>query len=216
MKYSPKNALIVVIFTVAVGIIFSLATPQACGAQKRIQAGEDNPLQKRLLLSGCVAGLAVVLILVTIQVRGIWQRKAEPKGRPAGRKAKPERMMAFRCRKCGRVFREELTKDCTIECPLCGQVWRWPPPIELKLLEDRMIAFTLDKEKPRGDITFAMKVISRFSKSFAERILIAGKYLEGGETLCICEKCGELHVTQKRNRGLWGACVECKSALLIW
>jgi Zn finger protein HypA/HybF involved in hydrogenase expression len=216
MKYPSKNTLIAVLFTVAVGMIFFLAPPQACGAPKKIQANKHDLLQKRLMLSGCVVGLAVVLILVTIQIRGTWQRKAEPKGRSANRKVKSERMMAFRCRKCGRVFKEELTKECTIECPLCGQVWRWPPPIELKLLEDRMIAFALDREKPRGNLTFAMKVISRFSKSLAERTLIAGKYLEGGETLCICEKCRELLVTQKKNRGLWGVCVGCKAALLIW
>jgi Zn finger protein HypA/HybF involved in hydrogenase expression len=216
MKYRSKNALIIVLLAVAVGVIFFLATAQTCGAQKEIQANEEGPLLKRLIYAGCVAGLAVVLILVTIQVRGTWKRRAEPKGRSTGRKAMSEKKMAFRCRKCGRVFRDELTKECTIECPLCGHVWRWPPPIELKLLEDRMIAFALDPENPRGDLTFATKVIARVSKGLAERILIAGNYLEGGEMLCICERCREIHVTQKKNRGLWGVCVGCRSALLIW
>ena len=216
MKYRSKNALIVVLFAVAVGTIFFLATAQTCDAQNQIQANEDNPLLKRLLLAGCVTGLAVVLILVATQLRGTWLRKAEPKGRPARRKAKSEKTMAFRCRKCGRVFKGELTKECTIACPLCGNVWRWPPPIELKLLEDRMIAFALDREKPRGNLTSVTRVISRLSKSFAERMLIAGNYLGGGEMLCICERCRELHITQKKNRGLWGSCVGCKSALLIW
>ncbi len=79
-----------------------------------------------------------------------------------------------------------------------------------------MIAFALDRENPRGNLTAATRVISRLSKSFAERVLIAGNYLDGREMLCICERCRELHVTQKKNRGLWGVCVGCKSVSLIW
>ena len=216
MKCRSKNALIIVLFAVAVGIIFFLATAQTCDARNQIQANDDNPLLKRLLVAGCVTGLAVVLILVATQLRGAWLRKAKPKGRSARRKAKSEKTMAFRCRKCGRVFKGELTKECTIACPLCGNVWRWPPPIALKLLEDRMIAFALDRENPRGNLTSVTRAISRLSKSFAERMLIAGDYLDGREMLCVCERCRELHITQKKNRGLWGSCVGCKSALLIW
>lgn len=193
-----------------------LATPGTCGAKNKTQPNQDNPFLNRLLVTGCVAGSAVVLLLVATQIRGSWQRNAESKGSTAKRKAVSARIMAFRCNKCGRVFKQELTKECTLECPLCGHVWRWPAPIELKLLEDRMFAFGLDPGKPRGDLTFAARVISRWSKSLAERILVAGKYLEGGEMLCICEKCAEIHVTRKKNRGLWGVCVGCKSALLIW
>jgi hypothetical protein len=88
--------------------------------------------------------------------------------------------------------------------------------MELRLLEDRMSAFALDPENPRGDLTFATKLIARLSKSFAERMLIAGKYLEGEEILCICEACGQIHIAQKKNRGLLAVCFGCKSVFLIW
>jgi hypothetical protein len=216
MNCLSKNTFIIVLVALAVGIFLVLATSKTCGAENETQTSQDNPLLDRLLLAGCVAGLVVVLILVSTQLRGTWQRKAEPDGRTAKRKAVSAKIMAFRCSKCGRVFKQELTRENTIACPLCGNVWRWPAPIELKLLEERMVAFALDLEKPRADLTFATKVISRWSKSLAEKILVAGKYLEGEEMLCFCEKCGEIHVTHKKNRGLWGICVGCKSALLIW
>jgi hypothetical protein len=79
-----------------------------------------------------------------------------------------------------------------------------------------MSAFALDLENPRGDLTFATKVVSRLSKSFAERMLVAGKYLESGEMLCICEECRQIHIAQRKNRGLLGICFGCKSVFLIW
>lgn len=216
MKTDLRTAFMIALLVATVSVLLFHPTTHAYGFVNETQTDQNDLLPRRLLLTACVAGLVVVLILIITQIRGTWQRKAEPNGDSANRKTMSEKTMAFRCRKCGRVFKEELTKECTIECPLCGHVWRWPPPIELKLLEDRMFAFALDPEKPRGDLTFATKVISRLSKSFAERILVAGKYLDGGEMLCICEKCGEIHITQKSNRGVWGICVGCKSVLLIW
>jgi hypothetical protein len=216
MKYRPKNVFIIVLLTFAVGIFFVLATSQTCGAKNHTQPNEDNPLLDRLLLIGSVAGAAVILVLVATQIRWTWRGKAGADGRTAKRKAVSAGIMAFKCTKCGRVFKRELTEECTLACPLCGNVWQWPAPIELTPLEDRMLAFGLDPGKPRANLTFATRVISRWSKSFAERILVAGKYLEEGEMLCFCEKCAEIHVTKRRNKGLWGVCAECKSALLIW
>jgi len=216
MKRRTKNAFISVLLTLAVGIFLVLATSQTCGAQNETQANEDNPLLYKLLLVGCVAGLVVILLLVATQIRGTWRREAGPDGSMAKRKTVSARMVAFRCSKCGRVFKQELTEECTLACPLCGNVWQWPAPIELTLLEDRMLAFGLDQGKPRANLTLATKVISRWSKGLAERILVAGKYLQEGEMLCLCEKCAGIHVTKKKNKGLWGVCAECKSTLLIW
>jgi hypothetical protein len=108
-----------------------------------------------------------------------------------------------------------VTAECTVECPRCGYEWKWPPPLELKLVKDRMTAFALDSKNPRGDITPAVRMISLFSKGVAERILSAGKYLEPGEMLSVCEHCREIHITQARNRGLLGACVKCASVFVI-
>lgn len=215
MKYRSNNSLLVALFTLAVGILLFLATAQTSAADSETETGGNSPLLNKLIPAGCIVGMAVVLILVITQIRGT-QSKAEPSPRSAKRKNVSERTIAFKCRNCGRVFKEELTRECTIQCPLCGHVWRWPPPIELKLLEDRMSAFASDPENPRGDLTLATKAISRLSKSFAERMLVAGKYLEPGEMLCFCERCREIHITQRKNRGLWGTCVGCKSVLLIW
>jgi hypothetical protein len=98
---------------------------------------------------------------------------------------------------------------------MCGHVWKWPPPIELKLVKDRMTAFALDSKNPRGDITPAVRMISLFSKGVAERILSAGKYLEPGEMLSVCGNCREIHITLERNRGLLGVCVRCESVFLL-
>ena len=216
MKHRSKNALIFFLFTVALGLFFLLGTEQTFCADDETEIDENDPLLNKLLVAGCVVGVAVVLILVITQVRGKWQRQSKQVGRSANRKAMSARTMAFRCRECGKVFKEELSKERKIECPLCGHVWRWPPPIQLKLLADRMSAFALDLENPRGDLTLATKVISRLSKGFAERMLVAGRYLESGEMLCICGQCREIHITEKKNRGLLGVCGACKSVLLIW
>lgn len=215
MKYRSNHTLVFVLLTLAVGILLFLATAQTSNANSETETGANTSLANRLLPAGCIVGLAVVLILVITQIRGR-ERKAEPNSRPAKRKAMPDKTMAFKCKNCGRVFRKGLTEECRIECPLCGHVWKWPPPIQLKLLEDRMSAFALDPNNPRGDLTLPTKVISRLSKSFAERMLVAGQYLEPGEILCICEECRGIHITQRKNRGLLGICVECRSVLLIW
>ena len=94
-------------------------------------------------------------------------------------------------------------------------MWKWPPHVELKLVKDRMTAFALDARNPRGDITLAVRMISLFSKGVAERILSAGKYLEPGEMLSVCEHCREIHITHARNRGLLGVCVKCSSLFVI-
>jgi len=217
MKHQSKSASIIVLLMLAICIPLFLVSGQAFGADKQKQAIDENLLLKKLLVTGCLAGLVVVVILVITQIRrGTEQGKAKPLGSWARRKARSPRTRVLRCTGCGRVFREELTAERTIQCPLCGHVWRWPPPLELRLLRDRMSAFALDPEKPRGDLTFATRVIARLSKSFAERVLVAGKYLESGEMLCICEKCGEIHITQKKNRGLLGICSGCKCVFLIW
>ena len=216
MKTDLRPSFIIALLVAVVAVLLFHPPTHADGSENETQTDPKDAFLRRLLLAGCIGGLAVVLILVITQIRGTWQRKGGKDGGSLSPKAMSAKTLSFRCRKCGRVFKEELTEECTIECPMCGHVWRWPPPIELKLLEDRMFAFALDSENPRGDLTLATKLISRLSKSFAERLLVAGKYLESGEVLCICEGCREIHITQTRNRGLLGVCARCKSILLIW
>ena len=88
--------------------------------------------------------------------------------------------------------------------------------MEVRLLKDRMSAFARAPDKPRGDLTFVVRWIARLSIGFAERMLVAGKYLESGEMLCICEKCGEIQIAQRKNRGLLGICPGCGHVFLIW
>ena len=216
MKTRVKTASIIVLFTIVLCISLCLVSGGASGADKQTDADEENVLLKKLIVTGCLVGLAVVVILVITQIRGTEKKKAKGIVSSGRRKAKSSRTRVFRCSGCGRVFREELTADCTIKCPLCGHIWKWPPPLELRLLKDRMSAFALDPENPRGDLTFATRVLARFSKSFAERMLLAGKYLESGEMLCICEKCGEIQIAQRKNRGLLGICPGCGHVFLIW
>jgi hypothetical protein len=216
MKCGPKSGSSIVLFILLLAAFLLLASARAGHAGTAAHTDEDNTLLKKLLVTGCVVGLVVVVVLVFTQVRGSIRGKRISRAVSAGGKARPGKDVAFRCRKCGRVFREELTEACKIECPLCGHVWQWPPPIELRLLRDRMTAFALDPANPRGDLSPAVKVLSRFSKGFAEKLLVAGRYLEGGEMLCICERCGEIHVAQKKSRGLLGGCVTCKAVFLIW
>jgi len=198
-----------------VAALLLLSATHASGSSNGTEADRDDLLQKKLLLAGSIAGLAVVLILVVTQLRGTWQRQGGPDRKSARRKTASEKALGFRCRNCGRTFREEVTAECTVQCPMCGHVWKWPPPIELKLVKDRMTAFALDSKNPRGDITPAVRMISLFSKGVAERILSAGKYLEAGEMLSVCENCREIHITQARNRGLLGVCVKCESVFVI-
>lgn len=216
MRRQPKKAPLAILWVLLATAFLFAASARVCGAAGAEEADEDNTLLKRLLVAGCVVGLAVVVLLVVTQIRGSTKGKPQPRGLPARSKGGPAKAVAFRCRECGRVFREELTEACKIECPLCGHVWRWPPPLALKLLKDRMTAFSMDPKNPRGDLSFATKWLCRLSKGFAERILVAGKYLESGEMLCICGQCGEVHISQKKSRGLLGVCVGCKSVFLIW
>jgi hypothetical protein len=216
MKSRLKSGSSTVLFIFVLTAFLLLGAARAWCAGVEARTDEDNALLKKLLVTGCVFGLVAVVVLVFTQLRGSAKGRRAPKAPAAGRKARPGKDVAFRCRKCGRVFREELTEACKIECPLCGHVWQWPPPIELKLLKDRMTAFALDPTNPRGDLSLATKVLSRFSKGFAEKLLVAGRFLEGAEMLCVCERCGEIHIAQKKSRGLLGGCVTCKAIFLIW
>lgn len=215
MKFPPRHILIVVLFTILVWIPLILSTPQESSAANETQANEEGLPLRRLLVAGCLAGLAVVVMLVITQIRGTWKKRGESDGSSAHRKAGSVRTQAFRCRNCGRVFREKLTAEGTLQCPLCGHLWRWPPPIEMRRLKGRMRAFAIDPKNPRGDITPAVRMISRLSKRVAEGILTAGKYLEKGEVLCVCDNCHEIHIVQRRQRGLLGVCAKCKSVLVV-
>ncbi len=215
MKLRSRYAPIIVILTIVVCIPLSLSSEQECNAADETQGNEEGFLLKRVLAAGCLAGLAVVVILVTTQIRGTWRKKGESHGSSVSRKTGSGRTQAFRCRNCGRVFRERVTGEGTLQCPLCGHLWKWPPPIEMKLLKGRMRAFAIDLKNPRGDITLAVRMISRLSKRVAEGILTAGKYLEKGEMLCVCDNCHEIHIVQRKNRGLLGVCVKCKSVLVV-
>lgn len=216
MKKQINIVQIIVLFCVSFSIFVFLFSARTFAAGKQAQADQDHLLLEKLLVTGCLAGLAIVVILVITQIRGRQEKKAKPFGSLRKRKAKSPRTRVFRCRGCGRVFPGQLTAERTIKCPLCGHVWRWPPPLELRLLKDRMFAFALDAENPRGNLTFATRVLARVSKSFAERMLVAGKYLESGEMLCICEACGEIQIAQRQNRGLLGICPGCEHVFLIW
>jgi len=199
----------------AVAFLLLFSTIHAYAASNGAQADRDELLQRKLLLAGSIAGFAVVLILVVTQMRGTWQRQERSNRGSVRRKPASTKTLGFRCRNCGRTFRGQVTAESKIKCPMCGHVWKWPPPIELKLVKDRMTAFALDSKNPRGDITPAVKLICLFSKGVAERILSAGKYLEPGEMLSVCGNCRELHITEKRNRGLLGVCVRCESVFVI-
>jgi len=199
----------------AVAFLLHFSAMHAYGSSNGAQADRDELLQRKLLVAGSIAGLAVVLILVVTQMRGTWRRQEGSNRGSARRKPASTKTLGFRCRNCGRAFRGQVTAECTIKCPMCGHVWKWPPPIELKLVKDRMTAFGLDSRNPRGDITPAVKLICLFSKGVAERILSAGKYLEPGEMLSVCGNCREIHIAQGRNRGLLGVCVRCESVFVI-
>lgn len=217
MKTKSGTASIIVLFIISFLISLFLSSQDAFSADRPVPAGAENLLLKKLLLSGCLVAFVVVVILVVTQLRrGAGQRKSTPLGRWWSGKAESPRTRVFRCSGCGRVFREELTADFTIRCPLCGHVWRWPPPLEVRLLKDRMSAYARDPDKLRGDLTFAVRWIARVSMGFAERMLVAGKYLESGEMLCICEKCREIQIGQKKSRGLLGICPGCGHVFLIW
>jgi hypothetical protein len=203
------------LWVAAVAVLLLLPTTHAYGSSDGRQADQDDLLQKKLMLAGSIAGLAVVLVLVITQMRGTWQRQEGPNRGSSNPRTASVKKLGFRCSKCGGTFREEVTAECTLQCPLCGHVWKWPPPVELKLVRDRMTAFALDSKNPRGDITPAVRMICLFSKGVAERILSAGKYLETGETLSVCEDCREIHITQATNRGLLGVCAKCTSVFVI-
>ena len=215
MKLDARIALMLALWVAAVAVLLLLPTTHAYGSSNGTQADQDDLLQKKLMLAGSIVGLAVVLVLVITQMRGTWQRQEGPNRGPSNRRAASVKKLGFRCIKCGTTFREEVTAECTLQCPLCGHAWKWPPPVELKLVRDRMTAFALDSKNPRGDITPAVRMICLFSKGVAERILSAGKYLETGEILSVCEDCREIHITQATNRRLLGVCAKCASVFVI-
>jgi DNA-directed RNA polymerase subunit RPC12/RpoP len=215
MNKDARIARMPALWVAVVAVVLLLPASNVEGSSNGTQADQDDLLQKKLLLAGSVVGFAVVLILVITQMRGTRQKQEGSNNGSAGSRAKSVKSLGFRCRSCGRTFRAEVTAESTIECPRCGHVGKWPPPAELKLVKDRMTAFALDPRNPRGDITLAVKTISLFSKGVAERILSAGKYLEPGEMLAVCEGCREIHITQARNRGLLGVCARCSSLFVI-
>jgi len=215
MKPDDRIALMLAFWVAAVAVLLLLPTMHAYGSSNGTQADQDDLRQKKLMLAGSIAGLAVVLVLVITQMRGTWQRQEGPNRSSSPRGAASVKTLGFRCSKCGRTFRGEVTEECTLQCPMCGHVWKWPAPIELKLVKDRMTAFALDSKNPRGDITPAVRMICLFSKGVAERILSAGKYLETGEILSVCENCREIHITPARNKGLLGVCAKCASVFVI-
>jgi len=215
MKALSRIGLIIVLLLAGIEVVLLPASAQPSGSANETRADQDNAKAKKLLVAGCFAGVVLGLILVITRIRGTGRRKREADRPTAAQKAGTERTLAFRCLKCGRVFRERIAEGRTVACPLCGHARQWPPAVGLKLLKDRMKAFSLDPDKPRADITIAARVISRFSKRFAGRVLSAGKYLDPGEMLCVCENCREIHIAQEKHRGLLGSCVKCKSLFVI-
>ena len=115
MKFPPRHILIVVLFTILVWIPLILSTPQESSAANETQANEEGLPLRQLLVAGCLAGLAVVVMLVITQIRGTWKKRGESDGSSAHRKAGSVRTQAFRCRNCGRVRRSRFSSICDLQ-----------------------------------------------------------------------------------------------------